>query len=292
MQLIIPSANFDLIFLEGQEKLSIEMIWINPGNFIMGSPQTEKARSGSESQFKVEISKGYWIGKFPVTQLQWNALMNLDYKKLSFDEIAMHQTCTNTDEDSMAYSIWPLKNKLSTYELNRPATHVNWQDAMLFCEKLNIVYKQILPEGYQFSLPTEAMWEFACRAGTITSRYNGEPEEDLFEIAWFNKNSNQKSHAVGLKKPNVWGLFDMLGNVYEWCLDDFMLYPEGPAIDWIGKKDNKLQATKTFRGGAWSSSAAELRAAARGYTNSDEYARQPWFGFRIALVPIIYNLYC
>lgn len=256
---INSSNNFDQIVISDSEKSLLDMIWINPDNFIMGSPQTENDRGSSESQFKVEISKGYWIGKYPVTQFQWNELMNVNSAKLSFEE------------------------------LNKPATHVNWQDAMAFCEKLNNKYKQILPEGYQFSLPTEAMWEYACRAGTTTSRYNSDSEENLSEIAWFNKNSNQQSHAVGLKNPNPWGLFDMLGNVYEWCFDDFMLYPQNSAIDWMGKKDGELRTMKTFRGGAWSSSAPELRAAARGYAISDEYTRKPWFGFRIALAHIKYD---
>jgi formylglycine-generating enzyme required for sulfatase activity len=243
--------NKDFILSAFDEKgiMPLEMIWINAGNFKMGSEEKEKYRSESEKQFKSIISHGYWLGKFPVTQFQWQFIMKNNPSKFQADG------------------------------KNKPVDSVNWEDAMNFCKNLNIKYKNSLPQGYFFSLPTESQWEYACKANQLAVPNN----ELMDDIAWYNQNSNNESQTVGSKTPNAWNFYDMLGNVFEWCYDSFSLYPNIETTDRIGEAKKFQMNFKTFRGGAWSSSEMELRASARGYAISDEYARPPWFGFRLCL---------
>jgi len=146
-------------------------------------------------------------------------------------------------------------------------------DAQEFCNKLNA--KSLLPAGWQWALPTEAQWEYACRAGT-TGDYAG----NLGEMAWYTQNADDKTHPVATKKPNAWGLYDMHGNVLEWCADWYGDYPAGSLTDPTGSNSGSI---RVFRGGSWHNVGTYCRSAARdGYLPGIRYAA---IGFRVAAVP-------
>jgi len=152
-----------------------------------------------------------------------------------------------------------------------PVEQVSWDDAQEFIRKLN------QKEGADnYRLPTEAEWEYACRAGSTTAYCFGDDESRLKEYAWYDKNSDSKTHPVGLLKPNAWGLYDMHGNVWEWCQDWYGDYPSDAATDPIGAT---VGSYRVLRGGSWSYFARYCRAAYR-----DAYSpggRRNYYGFRL-----------
>jgi formylglycine-generating enzyme required for sulfatase activity len=160
-----------------------------------------------------------------------------------------------------------------------PVESVSWEDAQEFCQKLSTLTKKT------YRLPSEAEWEYACRAGTQSSYYFGDDENQLGEYAWYGENSNDQTQPVGQKKPNKWGLYDMLGNVWEWCEDDGHSNYNGAPTDgraWIDN-DNRSQAPyRIKRGGSWFNYSRRCRCAYR----DDLYpaGRLNNVGFRVVLV--------
>ncbi len=224
--------------------LKLELVWIKPGTFTMGSPPDEPGRNKAEGpQMTVTLTKGFWLGKTTVTQAQYEALIGSN---------------PSTFKDAGP---------------NAPVEHVSWIDAMAFCQKLNDRERAagLLPAGYAYTLPTEAQWEYACRAGT-TGLYAGNPEA----MAWHKENSGETTHPVAQKQPNAWGLYDMYGNVLQWCFDWYGDYPGGAVTDPVGPGHGYFRMA---RGGSWrvglfrSASRAGGSAARRDYT----------IGFRLAL---------
>src|SRR5262245_60867667 len=173
--------------------LGIEFVWIPPGRFTMGSPTNEPNRIENEGpQTTVTISCGFWLGKYEVTQGEWLKLM------------------TNNPSDCKG-------------DLRLPVERVTWDEANEFCRQLTHLERTggKLPPRNEYRLPTEAEWEYACRAGS-TSRfsYGDDPGYGkLQQYAWYLDNSGHRTHPVGEKKPNPWGLHDIHGNVWEWCSD-------------------------------------------------------------------------
>jgi formylglycine-generating enzyme required for sulfatase activity len=215
----------------------LEMIWIEPGSFTMG------ALGGSADEqpaHPVTLTRGYWLGKYEVTQAQWQAIMR-----------------TNP-----SLYVGP----------NRPVENVSWDDVQIFLQRAN-ANALGMPPGYTYALPTEAQWEYACRAGT-TGDYAG----PLDELAWYSGNSDTRTHSVGLKRPNAWGLSDMHGNVREWCHDWFGDYTSAAAVDPRGATSG---AYRVNRGGGCSNGAVFCRSANR-YLN-DPGNRRVDLGFRLAL---------
>jgi len=228
--------------------LNLEMAYIRPGTFTMGSPASESGRSSDEGpQTQVTLTEGYWLGKTEVTQAQWEALMESIPSKFMGPD--------------------------------RPVEQVFWSDAMEFCRKLTERERSAgrLPEGYEYTLPTEAQWEYACRAGT-TGQYGG--DGNLDDMGWYRQNSGNTTHPVGQKQANAWGLYDMHGNVWEWCLDWYGNYPGGSVRDPTGPASG---TGRVGRGGGWGSYAIGCRSAFR--SGGVSGYRFNGLGFRLALAP-------
>ena len=227
--------------------LGLELIWIKPGTFTMGSPADEPGRNKAEGpQMQVTLTQGFWLGKTEVTQRQYEAIAGTN---------PSHFKAAGPDA---------------------PAEEESWLDAMAYCQKLTERERTAgrLPQGYVYTLPTEAQWEYACRAGT-TGAYAGNPET----MAWHKNNSGETTHPVGSKQPNAWGLYDMYGNVLEWCLDWYGNYPRGAQTDPAGPGSGHFRMA---RGGSWR---VELfRSASRGGGSAGR--RDYTLGFRLALTPV------
>lgn len=187
----------------------------------MGSPEEEEGRYDDEGpRHEVRISRGYWLFDTPSTQALWQAVMG-----------------TNPSEFQGA---------------ERPVENVSWEDCQGFIEALDAR----LP-GLELRLPTEAQWEYACRAGMETTRY----AENLDAIAWYAENSGSETHAVGQLQPNAWGLYDMLGNIEEWCYGGGRNYTAEIQVDPV--EPTETDANRIIRGGGWFSPARVVRAAYR-----------------------------
>ncbi|HIG28883.1 MAG TPA: formylglycine-generating enzyme family protein [Verrucomicrobiales bacterium] len=231
------------------------LIWIPPGQFAMGSPDDEKGRDFDEGpQTKVTLTRGFWMGQHEVTQKAYKSILSDNPSRFKGDE-------------------------------NRPVERVNWNEAMTFCNRLTDIAKenQCLPEGYLFRLPTEAEWEYACR-GNTQSRFSYGPDPDhlyLDEYSWFTQNSNSSTHAIGGLKPNPLGLYDMHGNVSEWCLDRWQGALSGGSVtDPYGTSESFL---RIVRGGSWLYGPNFSRSANR--NNYGQLNQVNDIGFRVVLGP-------
>ncbi len=235
------------ITLPGDVKL--KQVWCPPGKFTMGTP----GATDDETPVQVTLTKGYWLGQTEVTQGQWSAVMGAASKPWSgkpyIEEGANFPAsyiCDGVDHGGT----------------------IKADSAMAYCEKLTEIERKAgrLPTGWKYALPTEAQWEYACRADpTKNTKWSfGDDESQLDEYAWFEKNANNidesYAHMVGTKKPNPWGLSDMHGNLWEWCADSYGDKLVG------GTNPSRLASATTFgvyRGGGWGDSAGRCRSACR-----------------------------
>jgi formylglycine-generating enzyme required for sulfatase activity len=234
--------------------IGMKLVLIPKGTFMMGSPESEEGRKENETQHEVTISKDYYLGVYEVTQAQYEKVIG---KNPSHFQGAI----------------------VGNQNADLPVEQVSWDDAVEFCKKLSE-----LPEekkaGRVYRLPTEAQWEYACRAGSKTAYSFDDEEGLLLEHGWFNRNSSDRIHTVGLLEPNAWGLYDMHGNVWEWCSDWYGDYPKGALSDPTGPKEGYFRVN---RGGSWGNEAAFCRSADR-YRGLPSY-RFDYLGFRVALSP-------
>jgi formylglycine-generating enzyme required for sulfatase activity len=222
------------------------MVGLPAGQFLMGSPDSDPyAQSDEKPQHQVKINS-FAIGKYPITQAQYQAVMGTNRSHFS-----------NNPQN--------------------PVEKVSWDDAQAFCQKLSQI------TGKTYRLPTEAEWEYACRAGTTTRYYFGDNDNQLGDYAWYDGNSGGKTHPVGQKKPNGWGLYDMSGNVWEWCEDDWHDSYIGAPNDgsaWLDN-DNRSQSVKCPRGGSWYDSPDFCRSAVRYYDSRRINGYNGNFSFRV-----------
>jgi formylglycine-generating enzyme required for sulfatase activity len=202
----------------------------------MGSPEDEEERfDGEGPRHGVHLTRGFWLFDTPCTQALWQAVMGTNPSRFQGE--------------------------------NRPVERVSWED----CQQFLSTFDQRFPE-LPLALPTEAQWEYACRAGTKTARYH----EDVDAIAWYLDNSDMETHGVGQKLPNAWGLYDMVGNVFEWCHDGRRDYEDRAVIDPVGSI--KAVAFRVIRGGSWRYPARIVRAAYRNWLAPGD--RYGYLGFR------------
>ena len=225
------------------------MIWLSPGDFLMGSPEEETGRFMDEGPVRsVTIPHGFWMDQYEVTQQRFNDIMGSNPSSTEF-----------------------------TPDL--PVNKVTWHEAREFCSRTTEQERSrgTLPIGYLYRLPTEAEWEYACRAGTENAYSYGDETESLSQHGWWAGNSRGKPEQVGQLKPNPWGFYDIHGNVFEWCLDIYKAYPEGRAYSDTGK-------LKILRGGAYYCPSSILRSACRAEAQKPDYR---WIlgGFRVVLAP-------
>jgi len=224
--------------------IRMEFVWIRPGTFTMGSPLTEQARDPDETPHQVTLTAGFWIGRYEVTQAQWQAVMGKN----------------------------PARFRKKSGP-NAPVEQISWDECREFMRRLSA----LLPAERKLTarFPTEAEWEYACRAGTSTPFHYGQrldasmanfdggfpygtDEEGVFR---------EKTVPVGSFKPNAWGLYDMHGNVWEWCADwyDKDYYKQSPAVDPQGPDSGEA---RVLRGGSWLHAATDCRAAWRNSFNT------------------------
>lgn len=235
------------LILPGDVEMKFQSI--PAGTFRMGS---RGYYDDEEPVHRVQITTPFYLGTYPVTQEQFVAFKP-DHKNHFADRP------------------------------NHPAESMTWHDAVAFCEWLSAVCADTLPRDYRATLPTEAHWEYACRAGTETEYYSGDGESALAEVGWYG-GTKGSTQAVGQLEPNSFGLHDMHGNVDEWCVDAWDEHAYKHRVDGVCDpvSDGEADADRVFRGGAWNYSPRICRSAFRYWRwSSDVSGRQ---GFRVCLV--------
>lgn len=224
--------------------IGVQLRLISQGDFVMGSPPSERGRDSHETQHRVRLTKPFYLGKYELTQQQYERV-----------------TGSNPSQSSAA---------------DNPVDNVTWLDAVEFCRRLSAMPAEKAAKR-TYRLPTEAEWEYACRAGSETAYSFGNDEALLGDYAWHNSNG-RAVHPVGQKPPNAWGLYDMHGNVFEWCLDAYGGdYPRVDTIDPLGATNAQY---RIYRGGSGGSPPRGCRSAHRERQSPD--FRDAFLGFRIA----------
>jgi formylglycine-generating enzyme required for sulfatase activity len=242
---------------------AVNMVRINGGTFAMGSPGSEQEkyyypdeRHNDELQHRVTVSS-FYMGKYAVTQREWWEVMGYNPSKFSGDNLPVE--------------------KVSWYEAVEYCNKRSWNEGLTPAYTINGTNVTWNRNANGYRLPTEAEWEYACRAGTTTPYYTG---ESVDSAGWYRNNSGDKPHPVGQKQPNAWGLYDMSGNVYEWCWDWLGEYPREAQTDPVGPVGVETSSARVFRGGSFSNDALVLRSAWRIGSSPD--ARSSGLGFRVA----------
>jgi formylglycine-generating enzyme required for sulfatase activity len=236
--------------------IGMKFVLIPAGSFMMGSPPDESSRGDDERQHRVTLTKGFYMGVTEVTQRQWRQIMG--------NNPSHFQDCG----------------------AECPVEFVSWNDCQEFVQRLN---QSEVGNGYR--LPTEAEWEYACRAGSITGFANGSitqtgcgHDANLDVMGWYCGNSGKKPHPVAQRKPNAFGLYDMHGSIWEWCQDWYGIYPSGHVSNPTGPSSGSY---RVLRGGGWHEDVEGCRSATRVGRSPGSMAGT--IGFRLARTPNAYH---
>ncbi len=240
-------VEYRTINLPGNVKL--EMVKVKKGNFTMSKSDGEN--DGGETEHDVTLHNDFYIGKYEVTQAQWNAIMPNN----------------------------PSRRKRN----GLPVEQVTWHEAMEFCSKLN--QKGLAPSGWKFTLPTESQWEYAAHGGHKRTRYyKYSGSDNIDDVAWYHTpTSFHQTRLVGRRMSNDLGLYDMTGNVAEWCLDNYS-NKSNDAVAEFSRDNDSDGSDRVYRGGSWSRGAVDCRSVCRSRIPPTD--RFSYLGFRLALVPV------
>jgi formylglycine-generating enzyme required for sulfatase activity len=265
-KLITNSIGVKLVAGEEQDDngLKMKFCWCPPGTFRMGSPPNEEGHRETEGPVQVTLSRGFWMGKYEVTQGQWRTVMGTSL----------------AEQQAKAKPAGPLFTDIVGEGPTHPMNFVKYAEVEEFCRKLTAMERAAdrLPTGWEYRLPTEAQWEYACRAGGEGVYGFGDDVARLGDFAWFKDNSGGRTHPVGEKSANAFGLHDTQGNVFEWCSDGYGVTLPG-GLDPVGPSSAPY---RVIRGGSWPDDPGGCRPAYRspGMPN----ARGSIIGFRVAAV--------
>jgi formylglycine-generating enzyme required for sulfatase activity len=232
--------------------IGMKLVLLPPGEFKMGSPEGEKSREEDEEGHDVKLTHAFYMGKYLVTQAQYERVMG-----------------GNPSEFNRQNGGGP----------SHPVEKVNWDQASAFCRKLTQLEAGT---GRTYRLPTESEWEYACRAGSSTAYHFGNDPTEMDGHAWYKANAGGRTQPVGRKLPNAFGLFDMHGNVWQWCLDWYEPdYTKLPAVNPTGPDQGQR---RVLRGGSWADHEAALRSARRAHY-PPSFPGVSHRGFRVVCLP-------
>ncbi|WP_168788738.1 formylglycine-generating enzyme family protein [Paraburkholderia aromaticivorans] len=225
---------------------AFQFVWCPPGNGVVGSSFADAPTIEQPCQ-PIRLTQGFWIARTPVTRTQW--------QEIAGQLPQAPESLANSDE--------------------HPVSGITWDDARNFCSHLSdrLRVDGVISSDAHVDLPYEAEWEYACRAGTTQRWFFGDDQAMLEEYAWYRVNSNGQTHRAGGRKPNPWGLFDLYGNVAEWCRDTFRRYGSMEVVDPHDLNDHGLM--KAVRGGDFAAGADECRSAARAFSDRDNDYNEP-----------------
>lgn len=244
-------------FTETVNDVPFKMIYVKGGTFIMGATKepVDKALVWKGPAHEVTLTKDFYIGECMVTQALWEAVMGTTIEQQQ-----------NGKENTQRF--------FPGVGADYPMYYVSWNEAQEFCIKLcGLLHKT-------YVLPTEAQWEFAARGGNKHMEYKYSGSDNVDEVAWYDGNSDKSTHPVGTKKPNELGIYDMSGNVAEWCGDRWGKYSGEAQIDPTGPKTGSI---RILRGGDWFHDAGACRVSNRGCGNPEEGGSH--IGFRVVMIP-------
>jgi sulfatase modifying factor 1 len=287
-----PAKKFtETVATKAGEKISFDMVLIPAGNFKMGSPANEAGRKDDEGpQHEVHVDNFYLC----TTEVTIELFMAYYQETVSAkrDFITTQEQNQTEDVDAITGPTPVYGDMTMGYENQHPAMGMTWHNAMKFCRWLS------MQTGRKYRLPTEAEWEYACRAGTTNTFGVGDNPEKLKDFAWYEETADYETSAVAKKKPNAWGLYDMLGNVREWVYDFYspdaykLAAAKSPAVNPKGPDTGQVHVA---RGGDYSCPAEELRCAARAFeekwwrSGDPQIPKSNWWlpemdiiGFRVA----------
>lgn len=256
-ELFVPERPAGATITLSAGAVSLSLVWCPAGTFTMGTiPDDALFGSLEETPHQVTLTQGFWIGQTPITRAQWAVVMDAEAP--------------------------PGGNPR---DAARPVERIGWTRAMLCCQRLThlLQHEELITARHEIALPTEAQWEYACRAYTQTLWHFGDDASGLDEYGWYQENSDDASHPAATKEPNPWGIYDVYGNVSEWCIDDYYRYGEVPETDpcHIGA-DSQF---KMIRGGNYSSIAAECRSGSRRFIAIDNPFVEET-GLRVVCIPV------